>query len=111
MTGEASQRPNFENLGGGTYLCRTQAGFKQAAKHWTQRHGLERKVCGPDADWFEQSRFPTAYPAIVRFSDTRFYLTNVTSWSGRTEVETYLKTSHALAARELEKYSELIDSL
>lgn len=51
--------PNFTHVGGSLYIVRTQAGFKQAIKHWRgePHHGKER-VEG----------HPRSYPALVSLS-------------------------------------------
>ena len=55
-----ADRPNFVRLGGGYYLTRTQAGFKQAAKAWAgdqYKELSERGITG----------FPVSYPAVCSF--------------------------------------------
>lgn len=53
---------NFRRLRSGYYLVRTQAGFKQAIKHW-----LEVTEYGYSITWREFEGYPTAYPSVVRF--------------------------------------------
>lgn len=52
---------NFTYIGHGFYLVRTQAGLKQAAKHYMQEPYSEFKN-----RWIDP--FPTVYPSIVVFS-------------------------------------------
>ncbi len=55
-----AQLPNYEHVGGNIYIVRTQAGFKQARKHWgIYISGFE----GSDTNCF-----PASYPSIVTFS-------------------------------------------
>lgn len=48
--------PNFEHIFGPVYAVRTQAGFKQAAKHFLK--GIESST---------SHGYPTSYPAVVSF--------------------------------------------
>lgn len=51
-----SDKENYSHVDGSFYIVRTQAGFKQAMKHW----------------WGEElgevHGYPTAYPSLVSFS-------------------------------------------
>lgn len=52
--------PNYEHVGGNIYIVRTQAGFRQARRHWGDCiSGME----GNDGD-----SYPTSYPSLVTFS-------------------------------------------
>lgn len=52
--------PNYEHVGGNVYVVRTQAGFKQARRHWgIYISGSE----GTDCD-----SYPASYPSLVTFS-------------------------------------------
>jgi hypothetical protein len=52
--------PNYEKIGGATYVCRTQAGFKQALRDFT---GPE-----PAFDRTESHGYPKSYPSLVTLS-------------------------------------------
>lgn len=53
------QPPNFTHVGGDLYIVRTQAGFKQAIRHWRGESCTgERRVEG----------YPTSYPALIALS-------------------------------------------
>jgi len=52
-----SKLPNFTALGEGFYVCRTQAGYKQAVKHFIDYDG-ESDVWG----------HPESYPSVVSLS-------------------------------------------
>lgn len=56
LFGSAFQKPNFTHLNGSLYVVRTQAGFKQARKHYVDDNPelLERSV-----------GFPLSYPSFV----------------------------------------------
>lgn len=49
---------NFEHLGGGHYTVRTQAGFKQALRHYHAPYGEEADVRG----------YPSSYPSLIHIS-------------------------------------------
>ena len=52
--------PNYEHVGGNIYIVRTQAGFKQARRHW----GLYiSSMEGNDSEGY-----PSSYPSLVTFS-------------------------------------------
>jgi hypothetical protein len=48
---------NFKQIARGVYVVRTQAGFKQAIKHWYQ--------CWPE----DIRGYPEKYPSVVSFSE------------------------------------------
>ena len=52
-------RPNWRYAGNGYFLVRTQAGFKQALKHFVGQN---------DFSLTQLEGFPRAYPSVVRFS-------------------------------------------
>lgn len=54
-------RPNYEVLGRGFYLVRTQAGFRQAIKH--------RFANSPSIREERPRNWPRSYPAIVSISE------------------------------------------
>lgn len=60
-------KPNYEYIGFNTYVCRTQAGFKQALKHYAKAYEL-------DGDFQSiKSRlngYPKSYPSKVVFTYT-----------------------------------------
>lgn len=50
---------NWVHLGGSFYVCRTQAGFKQAVKHFMRSDSLiPAQRCNIEG-------YPTSYPALV----------------------------------------------
>lgn len=51
---------DYNDLGGGFYEIRTQAGYKQAAQHWGGEDVFEDHEYHP-------IEFPKAYPCIVVF--------------------------------------------
>jgi hypothetical protein len=52
-------RQNFKPISSSIYSVRTQAGFKQAVKHYVGCDSIKSEVSG----------FPKKYPSIVIFSD------------------------------------------
>lgn len=53
-----ADRPNWRHIGGSLYEVRTQAGFKQAVKHYNDNFvGFKGEVNG----------YPTIYPSVVVF--------------------------------------------
>lgn len=60
------QTSNYRHLGKGFYLVRTQAGFKQAAKHWW---GPENGDVFDSHDYnYDTANYPTSYPCLIVFS-------------------------------------------
>lgn len=55
-------RTNWTYVGNGFYLVRTQAGFKQAAKHFYGRNEETNKALK------EMKDYPTKYPSVCTFS-------------------------------------------
>jgi hypothetical protein len=49
--------PNFEHIFGSVYVVRTQAGFKQATRHYLKGATDVDHCCG----------YPTSYPSVVSF--------------------------------------------
>lgn len=54
--------PNYKHIGGNMFVCRTQAGFKQALKIWANGSMGTKDTQG----------YPKAYPSIVGFSNEYF---------------------------------------
>lgn len=63
IPGMPENRPNWRYLGGGLYLVRTQAGFKQALKSWLEEH--EYHYDG--VTYREFNGYPKSYPSVVSF--------------------------------------------
>ncbi len=62
---------NWHHLGGGFYLVRTQAGFRQAARHYLldpadREHLTGRQEANELIE--DVAGFPTSYPAVCAFS-------------------------------------------
>ena len=55
-----TEKPNMRKLANGTYVVRTQAGFRRAIKDYFDEYEL-RSVSEIDG-------YPTAYPSVVRFN-------------------------------------------
>ena len=64
-------KPNYEHLGFNTYMCRTQAGFKQALKHFGKRYEITdgRGNNASLQNLKDRLRgYPKCYPSKVEFS-------------------------------------------
>lgn len=61
-----NMKPNYEYIGFNTYVCRTQAGFKQALKHYAKAYELgEFKEVNN-----RLNGYPKSYPSKVIFTYT-----------------------------------------
>lgn len=58
-----STLPNWRALDSGRYMVRTQAGLKQALKHWLVLHDYQYDIRRQDF-----RGYPKQYPAVVWFS-------------------------------------------
>lgn len=55
---------NWSDIGGGRYLVRTQAGFKQALNAWLSSQDMDRQ----SAKFNEGTTFPEVFPSVVSFN-------------------------------------------